>query len=82
MSGFQGCGMSDQAAKTAAFKARRILGRMGIEHTVGTSWNAEGTPVVVVYVPLDVDRGPVAEKLADLGTEVVVRQAAGAIVAH
>jgi hypothetical protein len=66
----------------AASQARRILDKLGIQHSVGTSWNSAGAPVVVVDIPANVDTGPVERKLSRVGAEIVVRNVVRTIVAH
>jgi hypothetical protein len=74
--------MADRPTKVAASKAREILGSAGIQHTVGTSWDDDGGPLVVVDVPHGVDRQSVADKLETLGTNVLVRHAKRSIIAQ
>jgi hypothetical protein len=75
--------MSNKSMKTVASRVRDILQKLGIQHSVGTSWNSAGDPVVVVEIPPGVDRAPVANRLSqEVGTGVVVRQVSRSIVAH
>lgn len=74
--------MTERRIDTAASRARRILGTLGVSHSVGTSWNDHGDAVVVVDVPPSVDRDSVMNKLADIGADVVVRHVTRSIVAH
>lgn len=74
--------MADQTVKIAASKVRKILGTLGIDHTVGTSWDDRGGPVVVVDVPREIDRQAVLNKLDKVGANVVIRHAKRSIVAQ
>jgi uncharacterized UPF0146 family protein len=73
--------MSSKIAQ-AASKARIILEGLGIQHSVGTSWDSAGTPIVVVDIPPSVDQGPVTRKLADVEADVVIRKATRSITAY
>ncbi len=73
--------MSSKVAE-AALQARLILEELGVQHSVGTSWNSAGSPIVVVDIPPHVERGPVTSKLADVEADVVVRQTIRTITAH
>ncbi len=75
--------MPHQSIKTVASRVRAILRKLGIQHSVGTSWNSDGDPVVVVEIPPSVDRDPIASSLSrEVGEDVVVRQVSRSIVAH
>jgi hypothetical protein len=72
--------MTDSTADAAAKKARQILGSAGIRHTIGTTSDDSGDPLVVVDVPYEVDRQSVRDKLDTLNTNVIVRHARRSIV--
>ena len=72
----------DQVTKRALARTRKILGDLGIRHTVGTSTDDHGDTVVVVDVPREVDRRTVRNELRDVGTNVVIRNVVRSIIAH
>jgi hypothetical protein len=74
--------MTDRPVHAAATEARQILGSAGIRHTVGTTSDDKGGPLVVVDIPYEVDRQSVMEKLSRLDANVLVRHAKRSIVAQ
>lgn len=74
--------MAEHPVLVRARQARERLAGLGIKYSVGTSWNDRGEPVVVVDIPLGVDRQSVMNRLAELGTDIVVRHITRSIIAH
>jgi hypothetical protein len=74
--------MTDRRVIEAATHARKILGSAGIRHTVGTTSDDKGGPMVVVDIPYEVDRQSVIDKLSPVDAHVLVRHAKRSIVAQ
>ncbi len=70
------------ALKSAAEKARKLLSKLGVRHTVGTSRDDRGEEVVVVDVPNEVDRKAIRKELDSVDAKVVVRNVERRIIAH